>query len=322
MNAIRRLGMSVFVWAGLAALALSHAVAAQGTPEQQAAPPEQSATPEPQPAPEEQSPAPEPPPTPTPEQKALAESMTAIWKDQQIDFFYHSTDAIYACSALESRVKSIMRAVGAENVKVSANDCDQFLFDQEVTGDIFRPSIERDRFGTSARRTNRQQNAHVRIDFKSPVPATPEGLAELNKDKARRELVARVTGNAEALQEATGLFPAHWQEVAFNRGDPLRLEPEECDLVDQMARSVLPRIGVRIVSNSTLCVPHQVSMLQPNLKVAALVKTTFNYGSPPPKSKKSKKSKKEEAPAPAPPPVEPPAPEAAPPLPESPPEQQ
>jgi hypothetical protein len=87
--------------------------------------------------------------------------------------------------------------------------------------------------------------------------------------------------------------------VAFNRGDPLRLEPEECDLVDQMARTVLPRIGVRIVNNGTLCMPHQVSLLQPNLKVSALVKTTFDYGSPG-KSKKSKRSKKEPAPAPAP----------------------
>lgn len=298
MKAIRLPAMSALVWAGLSALALGGAFAAEDPKpaEEPKAAEQPKATEEAQKATEEQKAPPEAPATP--EQKALQDSVAAIWKDQEIDFFYHSQTAIYSCGALQSRVESILRAVGADDVKVSAaNDCDDFIFAPQATGDILRPQLESDRFGNRARA--RQQTSHVRITFKSPVLATPDALAELNKDKGRRELIARVTGNNAALQEATGIFPAHWQEVSLSRGGALRLEPEECELVEQMSRSVLPKLGVRIVGDNLMCMPHQVSLLQPRLTVAALVKTQLNVGSPPAKSKKNKKSKRDKTPPPA-----------------------
>jgi hypothetical protein len=202
---------------------------------------------------------------------ALAQQPTmALWKAQEINFSYSSTTSIYSCGALEARVESLLRAVGADQVKASASGCSDFLFPSEL------PSVQRSgvpgidqRF---ARRNQFSQLAFVRIRFRSPIEATPDAIAELDKTKGYRELLGRVTGSSAAIQEAASQFPTQREQVTLSNRT-IGLRSEECELVEQMIAEVFPKLGVRVVKQSITCFPHQVSLLTPRLEVEALIKT-------------------------------------------------
>lgn len=172
---------------------------------------------------------------------ASAEQVQAIWKAQEISFYFQSFTTFYACRSLEDRVRMLLTELGADKgVKVRVTSC----------------------FGNEIARL-----PHVRINVTAPVEATPEALAELEKTRSTRELTARVRG--ERMTEGTEQFPAYWKPVSLSRGS-LRLEPGDCELIDQLKRQVLPKLSIRIVRDQLACTPHQHSMGQPRLEVEAL----------------------------------------------------
>lgn len=172
---------------------------------------------------------------------APAEQVQAIWKTQDISFFFQSFTTFYACRSLEDRVRTLLIELGAnENIKVRATSC----------------------FGNEIARL-----PHLKINVTTPVEATPEALAELEKTRSTRELTARVRG--ERAVEATEQFPAYWKPVSLSRGN-LRLESGDCDLIDQLKRNVLPKLSIRVVKDGMACTPNQNSLGQPRLEVEAL----------------------------------------------------
>ena len=201
---------------------------------------------------------------------APVQSTTALWKEQEITFAYSSRTSIYSCGALESRVESMLRAVGADQVKVSATGCSNFLFSSDLPSQ--RPGASTSVEQRFARRNQFSQTAFVRIRFRSPIEATPDAIAELEKSKGYRELLGRVTGSSAAIQEAASQFPAQRQRVTLSNRT-LRLEAEECELVEQMAGEVFPKLGVKVTKQAISCFPRQVSLLTPRLEVEALIKT-------------------------------------------------
>lgn len=171
------------------------------------------------------------------------QTVSAVTKTQDIDFYYQSFTTYYSCHSLEDRVRQLLIALGADkDMKVRVTSC----FGNEIA-----------RF------------PHVRIQLSSPVEATPEVLAELEKTRSTRELTARVRG--EAMVEPTAQYPAYWKPVSLSRGS-YRLEPGDCELVDQLKRKVLPKLAVRIVEDGLSCSPNQVSLGQPRLEVEALTR--------------------------------------------------
>ncbi len=168
-------------------------------------------------------------------------TVAAVWKSQEIGFHYQSFTTFYSCDALENRVEKILKAVGADrDLYVRSNGC--------PSGGIARLP-------------------YVLIRVTSPVEATPEAIAEIEKTRSKRELAARVRG--EQMSDVGEQFPAHWQPVAFDRGR-LRLEPGDCELMDQLVRYVFPKLAVRVTKNELSCSPNQVSFIQPRLDVDAL----------------------------------------------------
>jgi hypothetical protein len=168
------------------------------------------------------------------------EPVQAIWKRHEIDFFYQSFSTFYTCDGIEDRVEAILRAVGAKDVKAIASGC----------------------FGTAPSRS-----PHVRLVAKMPIEATPEALAELEKDKSMRELKARVRG--ERPEEATAQFPAVWKKVDLSVGK-FGIDPGECELIEELNRKVFPKLGIRTVKDEISCTPHQRNPSQPRLQVEAL----------------------------------------------------
>lgn len=173
-----------------------------------------------------------------------ADPVQAIWKHQEIAFYFQSFTTFYSCTSLESKLERIMRELGVHaRVKVRSADC---------------PS--------SVARMPR-----VVMQVVGPVEATPAALADRDKNKSVRELAQRVRGKKsdrplDSLEE----FPAQWRLVSLTRGR-LDLQPGDCELIDELQKKVLPKLAIRIVRDDVQCTPNQLTMGQPRLEVEALI---------------------------------------------------
>ena len=174
----------------------------------------------------------------------VADPVQAIWKPQEVSFTFQSFTTFYSCSSLESKVKRILTAVGGNpDMRLRTRGC---LSPHEIA-----------------------RMPHVQIELVSAVEATPEALAERDKNRSTRDLVARVRGKTKEVEELEQPFPAQWKEVSLSRGK-LYLEPGDCELVEQLKDKVFPKLGIKVVDDGVSCVPNQASLGQPKLVVQAL----------------------------------------------------
>jgi hypothetical protein len=171
------------------------------------------------------------------------DTVQAIWKHQEITFYFQSFTTFYSCTGLEGKLERVMRALGVHaNVRVRSADC---------------PS--------SVARMPR-----VIMRVASPVEATPEAYAERDKNKSVRELTERVRGKSTNPLDSLEEFPAQWRKVSLTRGR-LALEPGDCELIEELQRKVLPKLAVRVTDDDLRCSPNQLTLGQPRLEVEALV---------------------------------------------------
>ena len=215
------------------------------------------------------------------------ESKAAVWKVTEVGFSYRSSVAVYSCSALRDRVTSILRAIGArDDVDVKVTNCDSFevptIGPSQEPGGVWRTpsdSVLSRTDSTLNRRTDRGQLAGVRVRLMMPTEVTPEILAEIDRDKSRRELVSRVTGNPAAALNDPVVFPAQRQTITLSHRS-IGLEPEECELLDQISAGVFRQLGVRVVRRNFTCDRNHVSRIAPELTVEAFVGVPFGIGTP------------------------------------------
>jgi hypothetical protein len=165
----------------------------------------------------------------------------ATWKTQEIRYSYTGFTTAYDCDAAEDRLKAILRALGAhEQTRVSAQGCN-----------LNRPS----------------RNFFITITTATPVPladAKPTATVSTSKE----ELLKRLGVASKQLDET---FPAEWKTVDLSRDRKLDLEPGDCELMEGLRDHVLPKLSVKIVADRVECIPRQVSVQTPELKVSALV---------------------------------------------------
>jgi hypothetical protein len=166
----------------------------------------------------------------------------AIWKEQEINFHFQSFTTFYSCSALEGKIERILRELGAR-ATVSVRD-------------VSCPfSVAR--------------MPRVLIHLRSPVEATPDALAEHEKGRSKRELVARVRGERAEEPADMAQFPAAWKAVTLSRGS-LDLDSGDCELVLELRRKVFPQLAVRI-KDDMRCSPNQPALGGLRLQMEALV---------------------------------------------------
>lgn len=199
-----------------------------------------------------QPPSAQPAPQPTSESAAdpaiaglkAAKTVPAIWKEQDVTFFFQSFSVFYSCQSLESKVERLLAALGAtKGTKVRVTGCE----------------------GSHIARS-----PYLRVDLVSPVEVTPEVQAELNATRSQRELVARVNP-MRPLQDSEP-FPAQWRRVALTTRGKLDLDPGDCELLEQLKRNVLPKLAVRVIKDDLNCMSNQLAWGQPQLEVEALVR--------------------------------------------------
>jgi hypothetical protein len=205
-----------------------------------------------------------------------ATAVTAVFKAKEIDFSYRSTTAFYPCHELRNVVTNILRAIGArDDVQVRVSDCDHVVTSDDSPFERWEERrFPNGQFSNEGfpRNRGREQFSHIRARLMTPVELTPEVLAEIDKDKSRRDLVSRVTGNPAAGMNDPIVFEAKRQPVTLSRTS-LRLEPEDCQLLEQMTRSVFRELGVRVVRRNFTCDSRQESRIAPQMTVEALLPT-------------------------------------------------
>jgi hypothetical protein len=173
---------------------------------------------------------------------AAPDYVTAVWRQQSLEFAYQGTSTAYSCSTLQQRLEAILRSVGA-----------------------------RDGLTVVMQRCMDQAGAYVQITLESPVEATEANIGAVTRHTSRDELVAKVRNEALPTPENIERFSAEWKTVSMSRDRALKLEPGDCELVKQLRRDVFPRMSIRIVRDNLKCSVAFGNLGQPQLSVAALV---------------------------------------------------
>jgi hypothetical protein len=218
---------------------------------------------------------------------ASADEAAAVFNAHEVRFVYRSLVNPLDCSQLRNHVAGILRAVGArDDIKVQVTNCEIFLSpDEDPDWDSWGRASPLDRFGPGS---ERMQISNVRIELMFPVEATPAVLAEIDKDKSRRELISRVTGNPLAALNDPIIFPVQRKEVTLSRST-IRLRPEDCELLEQMLPTVFRKLDVKVVRRELYCDPHQRSNFAPKV----VVETWWPTGAPTPGEQQKEKDKEE-----------------------------
>jgi hypothetical protein len=103
-----------------------------------------------------------------------------------------------------------------------------------------------------------------------PVEVTPGIVEEVERDKARRELVSRVQGNRNAAMNDAIFFPAERQTVELSH-DTIDLEAIDCELLEQLSMAVFRKLDLKVTNRSLACDPRERSYINPSLTVEALL---------------------------------------------------
>jgi hypothetical protein len=171
------------------------------------------------------------------------EVVNAVRVERQVDLVYMGFTTYYSCDGLRSKVRRVLEELGlGDGLKVTTRSCIR------VSGPELMPM--------------------ARIVARVPVEATPEVLAQLASDASKRELVARVKG--EAPVEATAQFPARRKRVQFESSQLGDLQFGDCELMEQMRNRVFPALGVRVIEDRTHCAPRQVTLFPIHMVVEVL----------------------------------------------------
>ena len=231
------------------------------------------------------------------------EPIAAALKLHEADFVYRTTRNYLSCGELQNGVAVILRALGArDDVDVRVTNCmyteipdatisnDGSTWNNQVWDRSTRQQSPMERMRGE---TNNQSTAlHIRAML--PVPANKKVLKEMEQDKARRELISRVTGNPAAALNDPIMFPATRQQVTLSH-DTIKLEPEHCELLEQMMSSVLRRFDMKVVRKSTSCDPHQRSNFPPSATIEALLPVGYVLPGSDKKQKKEREKAEKEA---------------------------
>ncbi|HEY7642617.1 MAG TPA: hypothetical protein VH814_22980 [Steroidobacteraceae bacterium] len=201
---------------------------------------------------------------------AAQEDVAAVYKVHEVRFVYRSFANMLDCGQLRQHVGAILLNLGArDDIKVRVSNCELFLMPDES------PWRRSDPFGWPTDRyerlrDDRMQTSNVRIEVMFPVEATPDVMKEIEKDKSRRELVSRVTGNPLAALNDPIIFPAQRKRVTLSRAT-IRLRPEDCELLEQMIPTVFKQLDVKVLDKKVSCDSHRRSYFAPTVVVETLL---------------------------------------------------
>ncbi len=170
------------------------------------------------------------------------DAVLSKWQPVTIDFSYLGATTFYSCDSLEWKLKALLKAIGAhEKTRVTATGC-------ESAG----PS----------------RHAFVHISGGIPVPASQ--IAEPTREQSSKQALIKRLGIAPTLDQTE--FPAIRKTIDLSQGRAAVFAAGDCELMEQLARDVLPKLGTTTVDTGLRCFPGQVRFTTPPFKVNVLTK--------------------------------------------------
>jgi hypothetical protein len=205
----------------------------------------------------------------------------AVLKAREANFTYRSSSRVLSCDQLRNHVAVILAAVGArQDVQVRANECESFMAPTQPGVPRMEPTPnpwDRTTRSQSAfdrvhpnDNDGRSQSTPVHIQVMMPVEITPDVLTEVEQDKARRELVSRVTGNPGAALDNPIFFPAERRQITLS-WDTIKVDYTDCELLEQMSQTVFRQLDLKVTGVSPTCDRASRSRMKPHLTVEALL---------------------------------------------------
>src|SRR5687767_14227756 len=202
-----------------------------------------------------------------------AEPLAAVLKTHEVRFVYRSFVNVFACDELRNHIAAILRALGArDDVQVRINDCQIVVIPDDTAPPWDRSNREypTDIFRDRDWDRDQRQTSHVRLQLMFPIEATPQVLAEIAKDKSRRELISRVMGDPVPALNDPIVFPAERKQVTLSQATVRMLRPEHCELLEQMIPSVFSKLGIKVVGKQFVCDRYGRSRMAPRLTAEVL----------------------------------------------------
>lgn len=187
-------------------------------------------------------------------------TVKAIWVTREASFTYFSTTSLYYCDGLREKVKWVMKQLGVTDAsKIHVRSC----FNSGANGMTFGPILDP--------LSRAERSPRVVIEAVVPQRVTPELLAELSEGQSVRELIARVRGETTVVDNAEAQFAASTRRVTFDDGARRgRIEPGDCELIEQMRDAVFVPLGFRVVEDNMNCAPNSVTPGSVNLQLEVL----------------------------------------------------
>jgi hypothetical protein len=170
----------------------------------------------------------------------------AVWVEQKIDFTYVGFTSHYSCDGLKNKVSSILKEIGARpGFKVNARGC-------------MNP------------RHGAEWTPMLNMVVAMPREATPEILAQVANDTARRELAAKAGGKTAPAAEPAAEFPARLRRIDFRDSPSGLVQPGDCELIEQLRDKVFVPLGAKVVESHMNCMPHKINIGIVNLSIDVL----------------------------------------------------
>jgi hypothetical protein len=157
--------------------------------------------------------------------------LTAHWGTRELWTTYHGLSSGHACDALALKVRDILLALGAHPAtEVSGRNCN-----------ADRPALT------------------VTLRVSTAVPTAGDAVSS-----AERELLQR-----SRLQISTTPFAARQSTIKLSQLRGVRLEPGDCELLEQLSRDLLPKLGMEVLERTRSCPTRPLT--RPDLTVRALL---------------------------------------------------
>lgn len=144
--------------------------------------------------------------------------IAAVWKEQQLRFFYTGRTSRYSCDGLRDKVRAMLLDLGARrDLRITAIGCEEPA-----------PRVRLGSLGPS-----------LNIVFSSPALPEPK----------RRPLHPGDLAAVDARFESFTITSDAFRNMGV----------ADCELVEEFARQILPKLAARDVKQDIACVPFQQS---------------------------------------------------------------
>lgn len=176
---------------------------------------------------------------------ATGDVVQSLWQPQEIRYSYVAFTTAYNCHAFEDKVRDILKALGAHpETKVRTTGCD-----------FNEPAM----------------NFFVTITTATPVLANEANAKSIrlgSRSESQQKLLERLGVKSSVSTDA---FPAQWKTMELSANRRLNIQPGDCELMEGLRDQVLPKLNIKVISDTVRCIPKQLPLQGIKLEVSALV---------------------------------------------------